>query len=230
VIDRPYACDECDNRYKSAAALKDHKTIHTGELNYVCVNCPERFRASRELRVHKRFHTGKQSGYVCTVCDNQFIQARSLCIYSSILSDKLDFSCDECDKKFYGPEQLLGHKRHHASLSCRHVCMQCDEKFGQRGATLSQENVIVKIVFGQLLCHKKYYCHARICCCHVCMQCDKTFRLKGDLLRHTHSAHGGERSFTCSKYSKIFVTLNNLKSKLKKNVEKLINKYIYIYF
>ena len=33
---RPYACDECDLKFKSSTNLKAHQTMHTGEKRFSC--------------------------------------------------------------------------------------------------------------------------------------------------------------------------------------------------
>lgn len=51
--------------------MREHKTVHTGELPYVCSYCPNKYRLRRSLEVHVRGHTGEKP-LQCKYCELNF--------------------------------------------------------------------------------------------------------------------------------------------------------------
>lgn len=74
---RPHVCEECDKRFATAAKLKAHSVVHTGEKPFACEMCKKSFTYLRNLSTHKRtVHRG--FSYTCDVCDKSFYQLISL--------------------------------------------------------------------------------------------------------------------------------------------------------
>ncbi|XP_055614071.1 transcription factor grauzone-like [Uranotaenia lowii] len=51
---RIYKCGYCDKAFKRPIDLKEHETIHTGEVLYTCNFCPKTFNSNSNLYSHRR--------------------------------------------------------------------------------------------------------------------------------------------------------------------------------
>ena len=67
---KPFACDDCDQKFKKNNALIVHRRIHTGEKSFACPDCEKKFKQSCNLIVHRRIHTGENRLSVSTVRRN----------------------------------------------------------------------------------------------------------------------------------------------------------------
>lgn len=69
---RPYACDQCDKRYKYPDALKIHvESRHLNIRPHVCTHCGLGFFTKRILDNHVRTHTDERP-YSCQICQQTF--------------------------------------------------------------------------------------------------------------------------------------------------------------
>ncbi|KNC70889.1 hypothetical protein SARC_16580, partial [Sphaeroforma arctica JP610] len=78
---KPHACEwpDCGQTCASAANLKVHMRVHTGERPYACdyPGCGMEFTQNSSLRTHKRVHTGERP-YACDYpsCGMEFTQSQ----------------------------------------------------------------------------------------------------------------------------------------------------------
>jgi hypothetical protein len=70
---------DCDSSFSSAANLKRHEKLHTGEKPFVCPaeGCDKKFARKYDMKVHSRIHT-KEKPYVCNICNKRFSRISSL--------------------------------------------------------------------------------------------------------------------------------------------------------
>ena len=70
-----YQCDQCEARYVSSAALRNHTlSKHTEDTNapqFICCYCGKDFKKKDYLLKHITGHTGEKK-YHCTVCEKKF--------------------------------------------------------------------------------------------------------------------------------------------------------------
>lgn len=66
----PYPCDVCDNRFRNANALREHRNrIHLKIRNFVCKLCEARFASNTELKQHHgNAHKTEPSARQCPHC------------------------------------------------------------------------------------------------------------------------------------------------------------------
>lgn len=75
---KPYACDQCDNRFATAQTLKIHKQWkHSDDRPFQCEFCTNAFKRKDALVAHIRTHTGEKP-FVCEVCDRAFSENKSM--------------------------------------------------------------------------------------------------------------------------------------------------------
>ncbi|XP_077989731.1 uncharacterized protein LOC144444189 [Glandiceps talaboti] len=56
VVLRPYKCGDCGKAFDTAAHLKRHVSIHTGDKPHECQECKKRFNRKDNLRTHMKVH------------------------------------------------------------------------------------------------------------------------------------------------------------------------------
>lgn len=54
LAQRTHKCTFCDKAFKRALALREHMTLHTGEILYTCPYCPKTFNSSANLHSHRK--------------------------------------------------------------------------------------------------------------------------------------------------------------------------------
>ena len=113
VNKKPFACDElgCFQRFLTDASLKRHAILHSGmtlkvqeEKTYECMVCLKEFHVQEALASHIRTHKD--------------------------IMDKMEFSCNLCDKVFKKLNELTRHRRRHPENKS-HQCLICSKMFSQ---------------------------------------------------------------------------------------------------
>lgn len=71
----PFQCDfpDCNKKFITNVALKNHSVCHSGERNHACEVCKKTFGRKKSLVIHMKIHTGEKN-YICPVCNKAFIQ------------------------------------------------------------------------------------------------------------------------------------------------------------
>ncbi|KAH8292941.1 hypothetical protein KR018_001505 [Drosophila ironensis] len=54
LTDRKHECSVCGKAFKKAISLKEHMTMHTGEVLYKCPHCPKTFNSNANQHTHRR--------------------------------------------------------------------------------------------------------------------------------------------------------------------------------
>ncbi|KAH8290645.1 hypothetical protein KR054_004753 [Drosophila jambulina] len=54
LTDRKHECSVCGKAFKKAITLKEHMTMHTGEVLYKCPHCPKTFNSNANQHTHRR--------------------------------------------------------------------------------------------------------------------------------------------------------------------------------
>ena len=74
---KPFACHDCDKKFKRSDHLKKHRRIHTGETPFGCTDCDKKFKQKSSLKIHRIIHTDEKQ-FVCPDCDKKFARSGSL--------------------------------------------------------------------------------------------------------------------------------------------------------
>ena len=72
-VNKPFACPDCDKKFKTGGSLNVHRRIHTDEKLCICPDCDKKFTQSSHLIKHRRIHTGEKP-FVCPDCDKTFTE------------------------------------------------------------------------------------------------------------------------------------------------------------
>lgn len=54
LTDRKHECSVCNKAFKKAITLREHMTMHTGEVLYKCPHCPKTFNSNANQHTHRR--------------------------------------------------------------------------------------------------------------------------------------------------------------------------------
>ncbi|KAH8319746.1 hypothetical protein KR074_004907 [Drosophila pseudoananassae] len=54
LTDRKHECSVCGKGFKKAISLREHMTMHTGEVLYKCPHCPKTFNSNANQHTHRR--------------------------------------------------------------------------------------------------------------------------------------------------------------------------------
>ncbi|EDV38044.1 uncharacterized protein Dana_GF11111 [Drosophila ananassae] len=54
LTDRKHECSVCGKAFKKAISLREHMTMHTGEVLYKCPHCPKTFNSNANQHTHRR--------------------------------------------------------------------------------------------------------------------------------------------------------------------------------
>lgn len=138
---RPYACTECDKRFRHKEYLKGHMNTHTKELRYPCPHCDRKFQAWISRKAHvARCHTGEYR-FECTACSTTFWtkhQYNEHMRRHSGLRKERKMECSLCDKRLVDKRHLREHMLVH-SAERNEKCPECDKSYK------SKKNLIVHI-------------------------------------------------------------------------------------
>lgn len=179
-------CDLCGNVFSSKGNLKSHKLIHTDEKRFECKVCRKRFRQAVHLTEHEKTHEN-EFPYRCLPCGKQYKCKLSLDKHKESYHDgiKRVFPCHLCDKSFTRKAKLNDHVNFHLGQS-RHLCEYCGKPF------LSRKTLRTHILIHE---DKKPY---------LCQVCGRAFRQSNVLKLHM-STHTGIKPFKCNACGKQFI-------------------------
>ncbi|XP_058066204.1 zinc finger protein 782 [Anopheles bellator] len=108
VLGKPYACDQCDERFWRKLQLKFHKFKHTDQYPHRCEHCEKGFVDLKSLRNHRCHHNLRS----CADCSKKFTYWSELVAHRRLEHSKR-FRCEHCPKVFHTKRCLKAHARSH---------------------------------------------------------------------------------------------------------------------
>ncbi|CAG9810097.1 unnamed protein product [Chironomus riparius] len=174
-----YKCKSCEFQSMSLASLKRHELNEHEGMTFAC-HCGKIFRYQAALQAHVKVVHLKLKNHACD-CGKKFYSRVDLNdhqIVSHGKSTPLEFSCDQCDKRFPTRKQLMRHKPYHTEAKFTCTYHGCDKSY---------------ITEQKLARHMKTHVGERDLQCHLC---DKAYFFTKDLQRHLDVAHK-QTTFFC---------------------------------
>ncbi|XP_037043068.1 oocyte zinc finger protein XlCOF6-like isoform X3 [Bradysia coprophila] len=112
IVEKPFACGVCDEKFSSQTRFKHHRLIHEpGQNKYCCDKCGKTYRLHHSFQHHRRWHEGIKN-FICDICG--FKCQHKVHMKMHLLRHVGDRSvcCDECPARFVENSGLQSHKRH----------------------------------------------------------------------------------------------------------------------
>ncbi|XP_053678537.1 zinc finger protein 91 [Anopheles nili] len=116
VIGKPYACEQCSERFWRKLQLKMHKIEHTGQYPHRCEHCNQGFVNLRSMRSHRC----TQNTLKCPDCAKE-VQRWSELVAHRRLEHPNQFRCEHCSKQFHTKRSLKMHGQVHLTADQRDV-------------------------------------------------------------------------------------------------------------
>lgn len=118
-----YKCRACDAEFDAKRKLSRHiKKDHLMEKNFACDDCDMRFFDRDGLKEHQLKHNGKRD-YKCPVCLKAYGRKHTLRNHMRIHIDDRRFKCDHCELTFVQKCSLKGHlkSRHNIVIDNQNI-------------------------------------------------------------------------------------------------------------
>lgn len=188
-----YVCKECNKCFENKNQRWKHMQRYHKE-GYKCTTCQKRFAFRSNLAKHELLHQGPPARTECPICHKQ-VRVDLLKIHSRIHTEREQFSCAECCKRFVSRasyEHHLKYTQAHAAINIlKHKCSQCDKGYRSR---------------GELRDHVNYQHMGKTQ--HKCPVCEKALATRRCVTRHVRRAHDGvkesARNKMCQQCGKVF--------------------------
>ena len=106
-----------------------HLNIHQNGIS--CEHCAKQFNDTHRLNQHLQIH--QEKSVVCSECGAMFRKKFSLKEHMEVKhTQRVNYSCDVCEKRYPTARHLNSHKERHNSLN-PHTCEMCGKGFKTRG-------------------------------------------------------------------------------------------------
>jgi len=175
-IERPYACQYCEMRFKDALTHKRHTNVkHTQEECHVCDTCAAIFYTKHKLDVHLASKHGINDQFKCEKCKKFLMSEWTLIKHKRKCST---VPCPVCGKEFLSKWKLENHVQGHLNNRC-HICDECGKDFLHSFTLVERIEIVHQ---GK----RPFQCEG----------CPKTFARKGSLRTHK-LIHSGVKPFPC---------------------------------
>uniref|UniRef100_A0A182JIG2 C2H2-type domain-containing protein n=1 Tax=Anopheles atroparvus TaxID=41427 RepID=A0A182JIG2_ANOAO len=116
VLGKPYACEECDERFWRKLQLKRHKFKHTGQYPHKCEHCGQGFVNLKTMRDHRC----RRNMQKCADCEKEFKWWTELVAHRR-LEHATKHRCTDCSKVFHTKRSLKHHAVRHLPDDAREV-------------------------------------------------------------------------------------------------------------
>ena len=174
-------CNFCGKSFQNISLHRHVREVHEKVRNYKCNSCCKAFPRPEDLSKHmKNFHESSASGnirknYFCDICGTSYTEKGSLSLHKKMKHfqniTKQKFTCEICDKHFYGQGYLNSHYK----------------KIHDKG---NFQCAICKLTFHNRAClegHFRYrHKEERF---YECVDCDKSFSHARILQKHYLTVH-----------------------------------------
>ncbi|KAK3729101.1 hypothetical protein RRG08_005473 [Elysia crispata] len=176
---RPFKCNTCGFKAKTATNLKTHLHTHDPIKQIHCLHCSYRCRTKDQLKKHMVRHSTEKK-FKCTLCTFACKTAMSLKRHMQIHEKPGKYICKVCN--FSTPDKLIlkDHKNTQHKLKPRFICRECGVEF-KRPLELRKHALSV---------HKSDKTQ-------FCSYCDFSCNTTHELRSHMEQ-HFGKYSFVCS--------------------------------
>lgn len=114
--DPKFECKLCHKKFLTSFRLVIHERTHSGERPFACKLCHQTFKQQSHLTTHNISHTGGKT-FTCNVCGVSMKYKDNLLHHmKNVHWGVRNFSCDQCDDKFYTSNLLKQHKARNHSI------------------------------------------------------------------------------------------------------------------
>jgi len=126
----PFQCNLCGHKFMKIKSLNSHKKVHLGVKPHVCGVCEKAFIRRDQLQVHMSVHS-KEKGFLCVTCGTSYTRQTHLIEHNKrVHVGEKRFSCKDCVKSFFSPQQLKRHLRVHNGEK-PYECNFCKRQFSR---------------------------------------------------------------------------------------------------
>ena len=130
VANLPFQCNECGHKFMKLKSLNSHKKVHLGLKPHVCEVCQKSFVRRDQLQVHMSVHS-KEKSFLCVTCGTSYTRQTHLIEHNKrVHIGEKRFSCKDCEKSFFSPQQLKRHNRIHNGEK-PYGCHFCKRQFSR---------------------------------------------------------------------------------------------------
>ncbi|CAG7717099.1 unnamed protein product [Allacma fusca] len=130
--EKTFMCESCGKTFSTNMLLRNHMYRSHAEKKNLCTFCGKPFTTYSLLLMHLKVHTGViVNSVVCEVCGKE-MPKRTLKYHMAIHGDP-QFSCTECNKKYYHEKTLQMHIATHGGAK-PHPCKLCSKSFAWKSA------------------------------------------------------------------------------------------------
>ncbi|XP_073319761.1 uncharacterized protein [Pagrus major] len=124
---KPFACPDCDKRFKNEYSFKQHKRVHSGESLFICSECGKSFGSVGSFKKHQLTHTGERN-FHCDQCGKTFAHSYNLNLHLETHTGARPHLCSICGKSYSRAFVLKAHLRVHTGEK-PYTCEKCGKGF-----------------------------------------------------------------------------------------------------
>ena len=185
-------------------SLNSHLKSH--QAKPICKTCGKELEHARALALHMQSH--KEKKLTCDVCGAKFFHRQALEDHTNIKhSGKLDFACEECEKRFPTFAYLKSHQKSHTDLK-PYICKGCGKGFRTKKEA-DRHFIAIHTDIRPFECSYE--------------GCTKTFPLNSRKNIHERT-HTGDKPYKCTFCEKAFNRGSTLNKHIKIHTRKHLNR------